>query len=279
MKKVLSFDIGGTNLRCALINENFEIEKVLRESTLHGTNEVFLNQIYEMIEKFNIKDNNITAISFGVPGKVRWDGYICELPNVGIKDISLGDYINAKYSLTTYVKNDAEMAGLGEATLGAGKDYKNVYFFTISTGFGGALIRDKKIVVPDDEIGHTLVKYHGEYHEFEKLFSGTGIVLLSHLNGLEVKDAFEFFTLKEKGNDLAIKVYKVWLDGIVNIIEFVTHNFKVDIVVLSGGVIKSSQFFMNELKERVKDVKIEVASFSQNAGLIGSAYYGFNPQD
>ena len=51
MKKALSLDIGGTNLRCALINENYEIEKVIIKSTSNSTVEVFLNQVEEIIEE------------------------------------------------------------------------------------------------------------------------------------------------------------------------------------------------------------------------------------
>ena len=38
------------------------------------------------------------------------------------------------------------MATLGEACLGAGKEYPIVYYVTISTGIGGALSIDKKVL-------------------------------------------------------------------------------------------------------------------------------------
>lgn len=160
MKKVISLDIGGTNLRCALINENFEIEKVIIHPTKKETTETFLTQVEDIINEVGIT-SDVIAISMGVPGRVRWDGYIFELPNVGIKNIPLSEYLNTKFHLTTYIKNDAEMAGLAEGVIGAGKDYNSTFFVTISTGFGGALIRNKKLLVPSDEIGHTLIKFGG----------------------------------------------------------------------------------------------------------------------
>ena len=51
MRKALCLDIGGTNLRCALINENYEIEKVIVKSTSNSTVEVFLSQVEEIIEE------------------------------------------------------------------------------------------------------------------------------------------------------------------------------------------------------------------------------------
>ena len=87
MKKALSLDIGGTNLRCALINENYEIEKVIVKSTSNSTVEVFLKQVEEIIEEVGVTDD-VVAISMGVPGRVRWDGYVYELPNIGIKSLT-----------------------------------------------------------------------------------------------------------------------------------------------------------------------------------------------
>lgn len=277
MKKVLAFDIGGTNMRAALINENFEIEKIVIEDTKKDTVDVFLDHVVALAEKIGIS-NDIVAISCGVPGKVRWDGFIYELPNIGIKNIPLGEYLNQKFGITTYVINDAEMAGLGEATLGIGKDYETVFFVTISTGVGGALVRNKVGLVPDDEIGHTLVDYKGNYYEFEKLYSGTGIVKLAELNDLKINKAYELFKLKEEGNEKAILVYNEWLNGISWLLKFINTSFETDVIVFSGGVLKSSDFFWDDLIKKCEGINIEIAANQQFAGLMGSAYHGFHPQ-
>lgn len=277
MKKVLAFDIGGTNMRAALINEKFEIEKVIIEDTKKDSIDTFFNHAAELVEKIGLT-NDVVSISCGVPGKVRWDGFIYELPNIGIKNIPLGEFLNSKFGKTTYVKNDAEMAALGEATVGAGEKYDTVFFITISTGVGGALVRNKMGLVPDDEIGHTLVHYNNQYYEFEKLFSGTGIVKLAELNGLKLEKSYELFIKKEEGDPLAKKVFDIWLNGIAGLIKFVNESFQTDIIVMSGGVLKSSKYFFEELKEACKGINIQIAKNEQNAGLMGSAYYGFNPQ-
>jgi glucokinase len=277
MKKAISLDIGGTNLRCALINENYEIEKVIIKSTSNSTVEVFLNQVEEIIKEVGITDD-VVAISMGVPGRVRWDGYVFELPNVGIKNIPLAEFINDKFHKTAYVKNDAVMAALAEGCLGEGKPYDASFFITISTGLGGALVRNGKIEVPSDEIGHTLIKYNGEYYEFEKLNSGRYLVDLCALNELYVLDAREFFHLKSQGNEKALKVYDIWLNNLTNLIQFVKKYFDAKIIILTGGVLKSKEHFLDDLIARNQNIKIALAKFDQTAGLIGAAYYSFNPQ-
>lgn len=44
-----------------------------------------------------------------------------------------------------FLANDADLVGLGEAVYGAGKGYKVVAYFTVSTGVGGARIVNKRI--------------------------------------------------------------------------------------------------------------------------------------
>lgn len=277
MKKALCLDIGGTNLRCALINENYEIEKVIIKSTSNSTVEVFLNQVEEIINEVGVSDD-VVAISMGVPGRVRWDGFIFELPNIGIKSIPLADYINEKFHKTAYVKNDAEMAVLAEGCLGEGKDYDASFFITISTGVGGALVRNGNVVVPSDEIGHTLIKYKDSYYEFEKLNSGRYLVDLCAMNELYVLDAREFFQLKAQGNEKALEVYNIWLNNLTDLFQFVRKYFDAKIIILSGGVLKSKDYFLDDLIAKNPNIKIALAKFDQTAGLIGAAYYSFNPQ-
>ena len=144
MKKVLAFDIGGTNTRLALVNENFEIEKSLVKPTPFGDKNKFLENIYSLMEEFPLDD--VIAVGAGVPGVVDVkEARIIILPNVGIEDIPLGKIIKEKYNLDLYLRNDAQMACLAEAALGKGKDYERVFFVTISTGLGGSLCVNKII--------------------------------------------------------------------------------------------------------------------------------------
>lgn len=275
MKNAICLDIGGTNLRCALINENYEVEKVLIKQTQVGSREVFLSEIENIIKEI-LPNENTVGIAMGVPGPVDFKGYVSELPNVGIKDLPLAEYINSKLHLPTIVLNDAQVAALGEGCIGAGKGYKSTFFITISTGVGGALVKDGKIVIPDDEIGHTNIKYKNKYYEFEKLNSGNGLLNLCKLNKLNVKNAQEFFLLKSQNNKNALKVYKLWLNNLTYLIQFIKKYFQVDVIVISGGVIKSQEYFFEDLKNMNSNVKLFLAKFRQQAGLIGAAYACFN---
>ena len=64
----------------------------------------------------------------------------------GFENYPICDKLADRFNLPTFIDNDANVAGLAEALLGAGKDYPTCYYVTISTGIGGAFIVDGKLV-------------------------------------------------------------------------------------------------------------------------------------
>ncbi len=89
MKKVIGLDIGGTNTRAALINENYEIEKTVIRPTVSGDLPSFLESIAKAVEDLGPGLEGVSALAGGVPGRVRQDGYVYALPNVHISSIPL----------------------------------------------------------------------------------------------------------------------------------------------------------------------------------------------
>lgn len=273
MKKVLSFDIGGTNTRLALINENFEIEKCEIKPTPKGNKEAFLENIFSLMEDFPLED--VVAVGAGVPGVVDPEtSKIIILPNVGIGDIELGKIFKEKYNLNLYLRNDAQMACLAEATLGKGKDYDRVFFVTISTGLGGSLCVNGVIQDYVNEVGHTLFKYKDSLQEFE-LAGGTNIHKLASLNGSSIKDAKEMFTLAEEGNQEGLALLKEWKYIITSYFKLMNDSYLPDIFVVTGGLMKSRKLFFNDIKKALPDTLVEECYFDEQAGLMGSAVYAF----
>ena len=98
MRHVIAFDIGGTNMRAAIINEELTIEQVIIESTITGSVDSFLAQIKHLIYRLDYKKYNVEAITFGVPGRVRADGFITALPNIHIENIPLASSIFEEFT-------------------------------------------------------------------------------------------------------------------------------------------------------------------------------------
>ncbi len=274
MKKILAFDIGGTNSRLALINEDFKIEQIEILPTVKNNVKDFLENIDKLISKFDLSD--VIAFGVGVPGVVNRDnGYIYDLPNVHIKDIPFGEYMHKKYGKKVFIRNDAEVACLAEAYLGAGKKLDRVFFITISTGLGGALVIDKLNQDYITEIGHTAYKYLDKMYDYEYLASGTGIVNLAKINNLKINNSKELFTLVEMKNDLAIHVYNEWLDILTSFISMIQNSYEPDIICVTGGVMKSKNFFFKKLVSKNLGSNIVECKCKEDAGLLGAAIYAF----
>ena len=275
MKKIIALDIGGTNTRVALINEDYKIESILINPTVVGNLDLFLESVKKTILE-GVKDfTDVIAIAAGVPGRVRHDGFIYALPNIHITSIPLSDYLQKEFNLPVFVRNDAEIAALAEANVGPYKDYHSLYFVTISTGVGGALCIDGRLFNSSYEIGHTMTAYHNEIHEFEHMASGTGLRRLCDMNGLNIEDARAFFELVKNDHPLAKRVYKDWIKMLSEWIEMVQDNFSPEVFTLTGGVMKSKDLFFEDLRRACPNSNIQECACGQEAGLVGAAVFGF----
>ncbi len=275
MAKIVALDIGGTNTRVALINEKYEIESLKIAPTLTHDVPLFLERVRETVEE-GIKDwSEVAAIATGVPGRVRYDGYIYALPNVYIEQVPLAAFLSESFHKPAFVINDAEVAALAESNVGALKMAESLYFVTISTGVGGALTVHGKLRNSSYEAGHTMTAYKNEVHEFEHLVSGGGIVRLAAMNDLRIGDAKEFFELVREGNPLAQSVCRDWVRLVGDWLEMIHAAFEPAVFALTGGVMKSSDVFFDDLRNAAPHCHLEHCALGQEAGLIGSAVLGF----
>lgn len=274
MKHVIGIDMGATNVRVGVIDENLKIVEVIRENTTHEGNEALIQQLVRLIKEVHFEKYHISSITIGVPGRVRNDGYVYELPNIHVSDIDFVSTLQNVFHVPTYVINDAVAAGLAEAISGNGKNNQSVFFVTISSGIGGSFFIDKKFVVSSTEIGHTLFKYQNSYYELERIASGYGILSLAKLNGITLEHGYDMFYGYQNHDQKLTKLYWDWINLIHEFLSFIQNAFSPEVIVFSGGVMKSASIFFDDLKKANPQSHLVLAYHDQDAGLIGSACYG-----
>ncbi len=277
MEYVISIDLGGTNLRIAIVSSDLKIVEVIRQSTIKEDKEKLYEQICSMIDSLPYKEYKVKKVGMSACGLVDGD-YITLLPNLKIKDFDLKDRLETKYGFKVNIRNDANCTALAEATFGSTKDVKDSYFITISTGIGGCLIHDSNMVNLPFEIGHMVIHYKDGYEEFEKLASGSGVKNLAHSYGLEVAGCKDFFDKVSNSDKKALEILDVWESIIAIFIANTQMEFNVDKFCLSGGVMNSSVYFLKDIESKANDivknyplkpVKIVLAKMDQDAGLFG----------
>jgi len=283
MTRFIAIDLGGTNLRGAIVDEDLHILKVLRERSTKYSNDGLYSQIKEMIEKLLASpenDGSIKYIGVSACGFCE-DGILKLAPNLYIKNLDISGRLTKDFpNLISGVVNDANCSGLIESIKGAAKDCKDSFFITISTGVGTGLIVNSQLVDVPLEIGHIYVTYQSRFYELEQLCSGTGIILLCNLNGLVVKDAAEFFSLVKTKNPKALDIYEDWIKILSSVLANSQLSFNPEKIVVSGGLVKSADIFINDLQKvteafcapfPVRPVNLVLAQFDQDTGLMGAS--------
>ena len=276
MKYVIALDIGGTNLRAALVNESYQIVHLVVEPTPLNDVQAFLKQVKKSIDALLKKQPIIHAIACGVPGRVDVLGGIDILPNIGIRHVPLQSFLETTYRLPIIIKNDAVMAAVAEGNLGYGKALESSYFITLSTGIGAAFVANHELRHSSEEAGHMLVRLGNGYEELEKVASGQGIVKLAAFHGVSVPDAKTFFERYGKGDVLIKPIFKSWLGYVTDFLKWVDHYYQPKAFILTGGVMKSKDYFWKDIQAAVTHIPLALAQFGQDAGIIGAANLAFS---
>lgn len=291
MEYIVGVDIGGTNIRAALLDENRKIlEKIKIKNEVDKGPEYNLSKIINYINKDWIS-KGIKGIGVGCPGPLNIkSGTILKAPNLrGWNNFNVKKYFEENTSLRTEVNNDANVAGLAEAMIGSAKGAESVFYITVSTGVGGALIINNQIIngansfageicnliINEDKYSHSGLVKGG----LEGQCSGPNISrIVSEKLGRKV-DTPEVFDLYKKNNNEVSKIIDELCEnlskGISNIISVVDP----EVIVLGGSVILYNTSIVEMIKERVKEkvinkeaVDIRIAEIGDDAGLRGAGF-------
>lgn len=267
MKTVIGIDLGGTNVRVAKVTEDGQILQVLSSPShaLEGTEKVMTN-LKSLIRQIDGL-NEVSGIGIGVPGPVDTvKGVMTMATNLpGFENYPMAQEIEREFNLPTFVDNDANVAGLAEALVGAGKGYKIVYYITHSTGVGGALVADGKVISGKNgyagEVGNIIVKSEGEKINHlnvgaaENVFSGTALVkeAKEKLNP-NITSAKAIFDLAKEGNVVAQKMIDDMAYHFALLCSAIGHVVDPHVFVIGGGVSKSHEAYFDKILENYNNL-------------------------
>jgi len=139
------FDIGGTKTRIGVSSDLKTLDKVYDFKTPAAFSDG-IKKMSESIKKLT-DGKKITAIAGGVRGLLNEEKTGIENDPTLAKwaGKSIVGELKKEFKCAVYLENDAAIAGLGEATFGAGKGLDIVAYHTVSTGVGGARIDNGEI--------------------------------------------------------------------------------------------------------------------------------------
>jgi glucokinase len=174
MKKYIGCDLGGTNLRAAIVD--VETGKVLNQKSIStlarkGHDAVMKRMadlFLQIIQSSGMQKEEIGGIGIGVPGVLDLEkGEVLFLPNLAGNwpHVPLARTITNLTGLPTTLLNDVRAITYGEWAFGAGRGVDTVAVFAIGTGIGGGLVLNGQLHLgiggTGGELGHTTIDFNG----------------------------------------------------------------------------------------------------------------------
>jgi len=298
MKYAIGIDIGGTNTRVALIDENYRIEHRVQFPTDAEDPYRTIEDICSAVASFQ---KDITGIGISCPGPLDLiHGKVLTPPNLHGKwhNLWITKELEERLYVPVYLENDANLAALAEAVIGAGKNYRIVQYLTISTGLGAGLIINKKVFQGAhgfaNEVANTILEKDGPSHGdifpggIEAICSGTAIKERAKKAGLEITHAGEVNELALKGNQIATRIMDEAKEYLANYIAGIIGFIDPEIVILGGSVALKIDGFVEEVEALVKKkvypvvlpyVNIQKAMLGDDSGLTGAACLAFGKEE
>lgn len=307
---VLGVDLGGTKILTVLAGREGDVLARVKVPTGAGLGrEHVIDQIVATVQaalrRAGVTAGSVRAVGMGVPGPVdAVRGLVHFAPNLGWRDVPLGEMMRRRLDLPVYMDNDANLAALGEYRYGAGRGAGDMVYLTVSTGVGGGLILGGRVYRGAGggagEAGHITVAEDGPVCRcgnrgcLEALASGTamarraralvdegrGAGILAAAGGdpgnisaavvarsARAGDAAALEIMRDAGRYLGIAVA-----GLVNLLNPAA-------VVLGGGVMESADLFWQPMLEQVQRralpsslaaVRVTRAALGGEAGALGA---------
>jgi glucokinase len=170
---VLALDLGGTNVRWALVGRQGDILEKWEKATAALTEQdSLINGLAEVMQAAAAEALNrgaeVAAVGFGVPGRVLpQEGLVAFSPNVpALNACPLIPSLRPLVPWPLALENDANLFALGEHWIGAGRGHDQMLGITLGTGVGGGLILNGSLwqgtAGTSGEVGHITIQPEGE---------------------------------------------------------------------------------------------------------------------
>jgi glucokinase len=288
MRPVLAADVGGTQMRAALVGPEGEI--LLRRSAPTPAQSDVPAAFTSLVAAMAAEDGHGSPSHavVGLPGGVDYEaGRFLWAPNLPAQwpDQLSATGLRAQLHLPVSIANDADLAAVGEAWFGAGAKSAAVAYLTVSTGIGAGVVNAGRLVRGSRslaEIGHVVIDWRawrdGEPSTVEELGSGSGVTRQALEAGLGAASSQEIEAGAAAGEPRAVAIWQQAIAACAAGVSNLVMSFSPSTVVIGGGMGRQDAFF-GPLRDMVlqhpghhpSDLTIVRSTLGDDAGLSGAA--------
>ena len=314
MVKRIGIDVGGTNVKIALVDGDGKIiysnsvptyAQMGYEYTVNNIKQA----IKDLMKETNTEAKDIQGIGFDFPGQVDCKtGVVKNAPNIpGWVNVPIAQMIEDEFHIPTRIDNDVRCAALGELKFGAGRGCENFVCITVGTGIGSGLVINGKVVRgaanAAGEIGHIKLQMEdgplcgcGDSGCLEAFASGPSIVAMAqeYLKGGKSAKFRElagdgeitpYIVAKaaEAGDPVAKRIFEkmgyyigMGLTSVINLLN-------PEKIIIGGGVAECGELLLDPIRRTINEramkvqreaVEIVPAELGNSAGVIGASMRG-----
>lgn len=292
MAKRIGIDVGGTNVKIALVDDNGKIiysnsvptyAKMGYEYTVNNIKQA----IRDLMKETNTTTSDIEGIGFDFPGQVDCKTGVVKLaPNIpGWVNVPIAQMIEDEFHIPTRIDNDVRCAALGELKFGAGKGCENFICITVGTGIGSGIVINGKVVRgatnAAGELGHIKLQMNGgpicgcgDTGCLEAFASGPAIVAMAQeyikggkstkfreMAAAEGGEITPYMVAKaaEEGDPVAKRIFEIVGEYIGIGLTSVINLLNPEKVIIGGGVAESGELLLGPIRKTIKERAMVVA--------------------
>ncbi|QVL57888.1 MAG: ROK family protein [Simkaniaceae bacterium] len=319
---LIGVDIGGTKVSICLGDSegNIHASKRVETATLGGP-ETGLPKLVELIGHLirdeNIEIEDIRGIGLAVPGPVSTKTErILTPPNMPEwVNVPIVQYLREKLGRLVFMDNDANAGALGEWEFGAAKHLDNLVYLTMSTGMGGGIIVDGKILQgatdTGGEVGHYVLDPNGpkcpcgQTGCFEAFCGGASVahtlqqkvkknqksLILKEVEGkIENIDMKSLIAAVKKSDSLALEFWEEYIERLAQGIGVLLQTLNPDAIILGTIATHNKELVMQPLRQALpryawkaplEHCRIEPSALGSDLGKLGAlalAIHGLKEQ-
>ncbi len=308
----IAIDLGGTQIRAALFAAERMLSRAALPTDVSGGPVAILDQMHALItqvcEGTNIGD--VVGVGLSTAGPVNTEtGVFLDIPTLpGFESYPVRSELTERIGLPVHIENDAIAAALGEWRHGAGRGVQNLVYITVSTGIGGGVVMDGRLIHGRmgmaGHVGHMNLALQGPLCScgatgcFEAFASGTALAKradlacrtekMGHLakvrktGGVTAIDVFDGARAGDRQCISLVDEEAMYLgQGITSLI----HIFSPERIIMGGGMSHAFDMLQHGIQaviqaqamEPFRDVPVVCSALGENSGLVGAATMVLEP--
>ena len=293
-EKNVGIEVTNSEMRAGCLDENGNVTESLQ--TVLDVEQETAPQLIQFIKDFELKIGYFDRLGIAVPGlldrKTKRVAYSAQIPEH--EKIDLLTELEKVTKLKIFIENDANAAAYGEYAAGAGRGSKNMFYVTLGTGIGGAIIFDGKlwrgdsgyagefgyltinsegmrledVASADNIIRRTRIRFHQDHTSSLNRIGEESIGIADVVREANNGDDFAQLMLERTGMYVGTAVA-----GVINLLN-------IEKIVVGGEIMQAGHYVLNALTRRARELsfkpsferaEITEGKLGDNAAAVGVA--------